>query len=131
MGIFDVFLKSSDGDLLKENSIIDWNALTTVEQIEVVKQESDSQTLGIFKHSIRCGISSRILKRFSKSFPSQVNIKMYYLDLIAYREVSNKVSQEFQVVHQSPQLLIIKNRKTIENASHYDILNIDLQLFSK
>lgn len=125
MRFFDVFLKRSDNVTTKEGSKIDWNPLTSVEQIHEIKQESEKQLIGIFKHSIRCGISSRVLKRFNRSLPNQPNIKMYYLDLIACREVSNKIAKEFKVVHQSPQLLIIKNGIAIKDASHNDILNTD------
>ena len=47
--------------------------------------------------------------------------KLYFLDLIAYREISNEVSHLFQVTHQSPQILLIKDGDCVLEASHSDI----------
>lgn len=65
-----------------------------------------------------------VLKRFEQSFLSELNLKMYYLDLLYYRNVSSKIADKFQVEHQSPQLLLVNNGFTIVNASHYDILDV-------
>ncbi len=49
------------------------------------------------------------------------NVKPYFLDLISYRSVSNKIQDAFYVEHQSPQVLVIKNGRCVYNASHIDI----------
>ena len=46
---------------------------------------------------------------------------MYYLDLLNFRELSNNVSKTFSLIHQSPQLILVKNGVIIYNASHGDI----------
>ena len=48
-------------------------------------------------------------------------IKPYFLDLITYREISNHISQEFDVEHESPQVLIIEKEKSIYDQSHMGI----------
>lgn len=45
----------------------------------------------------------------------------YYLDLIANRDVSNKIEEVLHVEHQSPQLILIKNGKSIYDTSHMGI----------
>ncbi|RYD72633.1 MAG: DUF2847 family protein, partial [Sphingobacteriales bacterium] len=47
--------------------------------------------------------------------------KLYFLDLIAYREISTEVALLFQVTHQSPQILLIKDGDCVLQASHSDI----------
>ena len=47
--------------------------------------------------------------------------KLYVLDLIAYREISNAIAEVFQVAHQSPQILLIKGGECILESSHSDI----------
>ena len=42
----------------------------------------------------------------------------YYLDLISYRNISAQVAEEFNVQHESPQLLLIRNGKCIFHSSH-------------
>jgi bacillithiol system protein YtxJ len=49
------------------------------------------------------------------------NISAYYLDLIAYREISNIVADEFGVQHQSPQVLLISGGDVIYHSSHNGI----------
>jgi bacillithiol system protein YtxJ len=46
------------------------------------------------------------------------NVPLYFLDLIKYRDLSNQVAQDFQVHHQSPQLLLIKDGECILDQSH-------------
>jgi bacillithiol system protein YtxJ len=109
-------------------SHINWIPLTSLEQIEQIKEESKSEPIFIFKHSTRCGISSSVIRQFEKKFDeSMQNAKVYYLDLLSYRNVSNEVGYTFQVLHQSPQLLIIKNETAVGKASHYDINAVNLQ----
>ena len=48
-------------------------------------------------------------------------IKSYFLDLITYREISNRIAHEFDVAHESPQILIIENEKSIYDQSHMGI----------
>ena|SRR3989344_2777916 len=74
----------------------------------------------LFKHSSRCSISSMALKRFEDALKN-VSIPSYLLKVIENRNISNLVSSNFNVTHQSPQVLWIKNGVCIENASHTDI----------
>ncbi|MDB5143865.1 MAG: ytxJ [Mucilaginibacter sp.] len=46
------------------------------------------------------------------------NIPVYFLDLIKHRDISNQIAQDFQVHHQSPQLLLIKDGECILDQSH-------------
>lgn len=49
------------------------------------------------------------------------NLPLYFLDLIKFRDVSNQVAQDFQVHHQSPQLLLIKDGECVLDQSHSGI----------
>ena len=82
---------------------------------------SNEKPVAIFKHSTRCSVSRMALKQFENEFNSPDSVETYFLDLIAYRDVSNEIATRFQVVHQSPQLVLIKEGKSVYNASHSDI----------
>ena len=126
MGILKtLFGKSENG--ANEQSSFDWNSLTTIEQFNDIVEKSRTKTQAIFKHSTRCGISSGVLKQFEKK--SVENIDFHYLDLLKYREISDNISSRFNVVHQSPQLLIIKNGVVVAHDAHYDIMSIELDRF--
>lgn len=110
----------------KEESILPWNPLVDLEQLDKIRKASEKRPQLIFKHSTGCGISRMVLKQFTQIFPKEIEVDLYYLDLLQYRTISNEVAQQFDVIHQSPQVLIIKNAQVIQDASHGQILEIDL-----
>ena len=111
-------------------SYLNWIPLTSIEQLEEIKEISKTEAVLIFKHSTRCGISSMVIKQFEKLFTEEhQNLKVYYLDLLNYRDISDEVGFTFQVMHQSPQLIAVKHGVSVENASHYEITNTNLSRF--
>lgn len=111
----------------KEEKILPWQPLTDVSQLNRIADKSKGKTQLIFKHSTRCGISSMVMKQFVSAYDLDNNADLYYLDLLSYRDVSNEVGCKFQVMHQSPQLLVIKNRVVVAHASHGAINEVDLK----
>ena len=106
------FLKNIFGDKTSkevEETYLSWTPLVSVEEIDTIKEISKNQSVLIFKHSTRCGISRMVIKQFESLFNEEnKQLKVYYLDLLNFREVSSKLSEDFQVIHESPQLLVIK-----------------------
>lgn len=99
---------------------MNWNELTDMAQLDAIIEESKTQPVVIFKHSIRCSISSMAKGRLERSKEPQ-GVKFYYLDLINHRDISNKVAELFQVHHESPQILLIKNGECTYEESHNGI----------
>jgi bacillithiol system protein YtxJ len=62
----------------------------------------------IFKHSTRCSISNMVLSRFERNH-KDVSGDFYLLDLLNHREISNNISSHFNVGHESPQILFVKD----------------------
>lgn len=102
-------------------SKMQWNNLETISQLDEVVALSQEQAVVIFKHSTRCSISRMALKQFENEFDFADRVQPYFLDLIAFREVSNEIAARFGVVHQSPQLILIKQGKAVYDVSHSDI----------
>ncbi len=130
MGIFDKLFGSDPAGERNVQKDVSWTPLVHPDQLEKVIQDSQSRPQVIFKHSTSCGISSMVLRRFEKQggiLGKQANF--LFLDLHSYREISNEVAQQFQVYHQSPQLLIIKNGITVAHASHYEINGLHLEKY--
>jgi len=96
---------------------MNWTMLESADQISAIKQEQGYSV--IFKHSTRCSISMMVKKRFELDW-SQLpdNLPLYFLDLIKHRDLSNQIAKDFQVYHESPQLLLIKNGECILDLSH-------------
>lgn len=131
MGIFNnIFRKEEAKSKEEKKSYLNWTSLTSLEQLETIKKESETASVLIFKHSTRCGISSMVIKQFEKLFTEEhQHLKVYYLDLLNYRTISDEVGYTFQVMHQSPQLIVIKNGVSVHNASHSDIIQTNLLRF--
>ena len=61
------------------------------------------------------------LKQFESEFDLEDKVYVYFLDLLEYRDISNEIASRFNVYHQSPQLLLIKEGKSVYDVSHSDI----------
>jgi bacillithiol system protein YtxJ len=99
---------------------MNWISLTSEEQLAQIQEASFHKSQVIFKHSTRCSISSTALHRLERAEAPE-DIDFYYLDLIQYRSLSAKVAEVFQVKHESPQILLIKNGECVYNESHFAI----------
>lgn len=100
---------------------IPWENLYSPEQLEQVKEESYARPVILYKHSTRCGVSDWAKTNLEKADGPVSTEKYYYLDLISYREVSNAIEAQFNVLHQSPQVLLIRNGECVYTVSHADI----------
>ena len=119
MGFFNRLFNSNNPSIKKE---FGWILLTDLQQLEDVVLHSYEKTITIFKHSTRCSISRFALNSFENEFnlPKE-KMTCFYLDLLAHRDISNEVARKFQIEHQSPQILVIKNGKTVYSTSHESI----------
>jgi bacillithiol system protein YtxJ len=103
---------------------MNWVALTQLAQLSDIQESSSSSAIRailIFKHSTRCSISGMALNRLESSWQNQETIPVYFLDLLQHRDISNQLAAIFEVEHQSPQVLLIKNGKCVYHASHSSI----------
>lgn len=104
---------------------MNWIALTSESQLEEIKELSSTKPVVIFKHSTRCSISTMAKGRLDRASQPE-GVDFYYLDLLAYRPLSNKIAQVFDVPHESPQLLLIKNAACTYEETHNGIDMDDL-----
>lgn len=102
---------------------MNWTKLVSEQDLEDLKQASFERPVLLFKHSTRCSISSTVLNRLERKWKQEEmgRLKPFFLDLVAYRKISNRVAEEFGVPHQSPQVLLIENGRCIYDASHMQI----------
>lgn len=118
MSLFKLFSNSDQSN----HSTFPWIELNSVLQLDEI-QGNTTESCIIFKHSTRCGISRSVLSKYEKALKENTSgVKYYYLDLLNFRELSNEIANRFKVIHQSPQVIIIKAGKVVKHASHYDIL---------
>lgn len=105
----------------KQKKEMNWNILTDVSMLDEIDEKSFEKPVLIFKHSTRCSISSMVLNKFERNYHDLDNFEIYFLDLIANREVSNEIESRYGIIHQSPQAILIKEGKAIYDQSHTGI----------
>jgi bacillithiol system protein YtxJ len=121
MGIFDIF--KTQRDIVKEEIVeTPWHVLGKMEELDELVQQSKTTPVAIFKHSTRCGISRGVLKMFEKNYTLKDDqLKLYFLDLLQNRDISNEIAARFKVPHESPQIIVIKDGIVVHNDSHHSI----------
>jgi bacillithiol system protein YtxJ len=102
------------------NSNFNWIELKNDLDLDHAIETSYETPILIFKHSTRCSISTMAKNRIE----SVKEIKyghLYYLDLIMFRSISNRIASEFNVKHESPQILKIDKGECSYHGSHQEI----------
>ena len=101
---------------------MNWLFLTTPQQFDDLLVKSNTLPIVIYKHSTRCStciMLKRVIERdWDATHPAT---PIYYLDLLAYRPVSDYVATQLNILHESPQMIAIKDGKAIYHASHAEI----------
>tara|TARA_B100001093_G_C26552271_1_gene895001 strand:- start:481 stop:825 length:345 start_codon:yes stop_codon:yes gene_type:complete len=102
-------------------SNFDWIYIISQSSLEELINTSYDTKVLLFKHSTRCSISTLAKNRIESVGDKKIIKSCYFLDLLAFRQLSNKISSDFNVYHESPQVLIIDKGKCITHLSHGDI----------
>lgn len=98
-----------------------WTELTSEQQLQDALSDT-GKVVFIFKHSTRCSISTMAKSRFEREWKApEVPFELFYLDLLNFREISNKIEELTGVEHQSPQLIVWKNGNVVYHNSHNSI----------
>lgn len=106
---------------------MEWTPLVDVAQLDAIDQLSKEQPVLIFKHSTQCSISQGALGRMDAGDPAAgaIGSPSFYLDLLAYRSVSNAVEARYGIRHESPQVLVIRDGRCVFHTSHRAITCAD------
>lgn len=130
MGLFDKIFKSEQDIAKEEIKKVPWNEITSLEMLEEISQGSHQRPAVILKHSTSCGISRMVLRQFEKDYNlDPETVDLFFLDLLRYREISNKIASKFNVPHESPQLIIVKEGRVVYDASHGAISSESIKQF--
>ncbi len=95
---------------------MNWDTIDSIESLE------NYQFTLIFKHSPRCIISRIVLERFENNYDSKFSyVKFFKINVIDQRKVSTTISTLYNVQHESPQILLIKDNECLYHESHESI----------
>jgi bacillithiol system protein YtxJ len=100
--------------------------ITTIEQWEALCEESREYPVVLFKHSNACGGSARAFTKITAA-ESHWAYPLAVVVVQNAREVSDRIAFDTGVEHESPQVLIIKNKQAVYDASHAMISAEEIQ----
>ena len=99
-----------------------WKSVKEIEDFYTLLENSASKPQIIFKDSTTCGISAHAKYRLENGFNHlDGKADLNYLDLLSHRSISNLIAKELKVTHQSPQIIILKDKKVVYTSSHHAI----------
>lgn len=127
----NIFKENTSNSTESSNENMKYFTLDKMEQFDEIDEISKTKPVVLFKHSTRCSISKMVLKQFDAEFNyPEEKIDWYLLDLLNHRDLSNEIASRYNVVHQSPQIVVIRNGKAVFNESHDSISAEDLKQFT-
>ena len=98
--------------------------ITAIDQWQKVLEQSNEKPIVVFKHSTTCPISAGAYEEF-QAFDKQID--RYLVKVIESRPVSNEISVDLGIQHESPQAFVIANGKAVWDASHRKITKKELE----
>jgi bacillithiol system protein YtxJ len=94
--------------------------LESEDQLQAIKG-SKGYTV-IFKHNTTCPISKSVRRHFEVEAEQLPQVEaVYFLDLLAHRNLSDAIAEQYNIEHESPQLLLIKEGQCTYHEALYDI----------
>jgi bacillithiol system protein YtxJ len=95
--------------------------LTTEAEWQTFLQGSTDTVSLLFKHSTQCPVSAEAFEEY-KQFANENNSFRYgFVKVIESRPVSNKIAEDLNTVHKSPQVFVLKNKSVLWTESHWNI----------
>lgn len=111
---------------------MNWHSIQDEDDLQNAIDLSYQQPVMIFKHSTRCPVSFMAKRKVESTWPfADEAFIPFYLDLISFRALSQKIAESLQVEHQSPQIIVVKDGKAAYSASHQFIDPEELRQFEQ
>lgn len=113
----DLFNTGFKSDSKPEPEI--WNFVDSPDKVDEIFLASNDKVQVIFKHSYRCGTSFFAKKGLeAEGLWDKFDTTLWLLDVTGNRGVSNYLADKSGVIHESPQLMVIKDETVIWHGSH-------------
>ena len=90
--------------------------VTETKVLEDLADRSKQRPVVIFKHSLTCPISAAAYDQMAE-FEGEVAL----VEVQRARELSREIENRLGVIHESPQVIVLRNGQVAWNASHFMI----------
>lgn len=97
--------------------------LKDVKDWKRILESSADKPVMLLKHSTRCPVSAEAYDQFLKHTSKEASPSVDYALVLVVedRPVSNAISEDLGVRHESPQAILIRNGQAVWNDSHWRI----------
>ncbi|RXZ77856.1 bacillithiol system redox-active protein YtxJ [Paenibacillaceae bacterium] len=102
-----------------------YREITSIEDWSAVLEASATKQQIVFKHSTTCPVSANALNELDAYLGSHVDADADFVlvKVIESRPVSNRIAEDLNVKHESPQIIAVRNKEKHWTASHWAITN--------
>lgn len=116
------FSKSRESKESSTRNSVQWIKLESVDQLMNLVKTTHEKPVLLFKHSTRCSISAMAKNNLERNWTSGSELcDAYLLDLLAHRDVSQKIAEITGIKHESPQAIVLQGDEIVYDASHSGI----------
>lgn len=101
----------------------DLKALRQLSDLDQLLDDSTARPVLLFKHSYACGTSAEALDQLIEHLDEARRADTEYavVTVQTHRDVSNAVSARLGIRHETPQALLIRDRRVVWSASHFRV----------
>lgn len=106
-----------------------YREITTEEEWVQALETSGEKPLLVLKHSTSCPVSSAALEEYEAYLQDKpaANVDFALVKVIESRPVSNKIAEDLDVKHESPQIILVKDKAKYWAASHWSVTKRHIQ----
>lgn len=103
-------------------SLSKWKEINTIEEWKEALEASAMRPVVILKHSTACPVSANALDEYDNYLQDHAADAEYLLvKVIESRHVSNQIAEDLALKHESPQIILIKDKQKFWSASHWSV----------
>ncbi len=96
--------------------------IKNVSELDEFLATANGVTAVVFKHSNTCGVSSRAHAEMSR-----LQRPVALVTVQRARAVSDEIEKRWQVAHETPQVLLIRDGQLMWDASHFKVRAADVE----
>jgi bacillithiol system protein YtxJ len=97
---------------------LNWKTPASLEELQALLLTK--KPIIVFKHSERCPISRMALKQFETAY-TDAAAELIFIEVREQKALSNYLTEQWNIVHQSPQVLVQDGQGNHFSASHNNI----------
>ncbi|MCI3922387.1 bacillithiol system redox-active protein YtxJ [Paenibacillus sp. TRM 82003] len=106
-----------------------YREITTETEWETALVSSGDKPLLVLKHSTRCPVSTAALEEYEAYLADKPadGVDYVLVKVIEARPVSNKIAEDLGVKHESPQMILVKDKAKYWTTSHWSVTKKHMQ----